>query len=60
MDVVELFQNTTLPVVLSDSYDSWYVFFVCPCGKKKLEQILKIFGECFKFRIETYSVEQYK
>ena len=34
--------------------------FCVPMRKKKLEQIFKIFGKCFKFWIETYSVEQYK
>jgi len=36
------------------------MYFLCAHAEKKLEQFLKIFGECFKFRIETYSVEQHK
>jgi len=54
------FQISTPPTVLSDSYESWHRCSMCPyhrnCGTDFQNFALKIFGEFFKFQIETYSV----
>ena len=49
---------------LSISYESWHVCSMCPYGKKTGTDFqnfaVKVFGEFFKFLIETHSVEKRK